>query len=226
MRRLHAVGKHEKFVASGLYAYRENGVDIRLREQWSIHEVGGGAHFIRADVDGREHDGHSTLIEALQTPDGCLERIDQQIFEPGSSRPVKLSYIMYDEHVELVVNHQDQRIENAITMPPEYGIFVYSQLISGFTIKRAVQQPEKITLLHVFLQEGNLAWGRFETAVNVLESEKLAVVDGRELPVDCLRWQEDVTVCVDQHGVNLHTESPTTQARLTQYARRPEPNPS
>ncbi len=225
MRRLHAVGKHEKFVASGLYAYQENGVTIGLQEHWSIHEVGGGAQFIRVDIDGRNYDGHSTLIEALRSPEGWFERIDQQIFEQINTKPFKLSHTFFDEHIELVVRHDGRRIEETIPMPTPYGLFLHSQLLAGFTLKHALRHSDKVMLLHIIVQDGSLSWLRFETVVTALKSAMIRV-DGRELSSYCYEWQDEVTACIDQFDVTLHAENLTGQVLLTQYARRPEPKPA
>ena len=76
MRYLHPVQGHEKFVASGIYQFFKEGVELRKTEEWAIHEHPDGERFIRVDADYRMEEGKSILLEALQTAKGEIVRFD------------------------------------------------------------------------------------------------------------------------------------------------------
>ena len=206
------------------YAHTPAAVESALQEHWSIHEVG-GAQFIRVDIDGRAVDGHSTLIEALRTPAGHFERIDQQLYERANARPGKLSHTFFEDRVELVGLVDDHRSEAVLTMPPGYGLFSESWLLTGFTIQQAAQKAGRITVLRTGLQGETINYSQMTLTAVALGQETITVT-GHELVADCYRWQDTAAICLDQHGVLLRADTPTAQIRLSQYARRPEPNPS
>lgn len=216
MRRLHTVAKHEKFVASGLYTCFESGSANGLREQWSMHEIG-GAQFIRVDVDGRDYDGYSILAEALMNPAGGFERIDQHHYAQANSKPRKMHYTFFDDHVELVSTLGEQRFEDRVTMPAGFGLLSSSWLLTGLMIRQA----GKITLLRVDVQVDHFQWSRVEAEANLLGLETIDI-GGQEFAASCYQWRQETTVCVDPYGVLLRAETPGTHVRLSHYARRPE----
>ena len=119
MRRLHVVGQHEKFVASGVYKVYAGDEPTGLIESWSIHEVGASAQFIRVDVDGRDFDGCSKLMEALLNPDGRFERVDEQLYGAQAPDPVKTSYTFFDDRVEILRLEKNDQSESTVELPPE-----------------------------------------------------------------------------------------------------------
>lgn len=95
MRYLHPVSLREKFIASGTYVfYNSAGALLPDVEHWSVHEVGEGAHFFRADHDGRAGNGPSFLTEALLRPDGGIERFDLRAYG-GEHEPIKVARAVY-----------------------------------------------------------------------------------------------------------------------------------
>ena len=224
MRRLHTVGKHEKFVASGVYKHVELGVATGLREHWSIHDVG-GAQFIRVDVDGRDYDGRSILIETLRNPAGQFERVDEHHYSPAAAKPQKISHTFFDDHVELIGLLDNQRIEETVMMPAGYGLFSHSWLLTGMTIQHTLQQTGTIMLLRLDMQTASFAWTRVEAAVESLGQKSIQIGE-RDVTAQCYRWQNNMIACVDPFGVILCAETPAAQIVLTQYARRPEPKPA
>ncbi len=103
MRYLHVIQPHEVFVASGLYRYTRDGEALNVREQWTLHELPGGARFIRVDEDGRDEDGLSILSEALISPDGTIERFNVQSFNPKDDaiQLLRADYSFNDDYVQI-----------------------------------------------------------------------------------------------------------------------------
>ena len=89
MRYLHPVQSHEKFVASGIYKFFKNGVELRKTEEWTIHEHPDGEKFIRVDADSRFEDGMSVLLEALQNKEGQVVRFDVNYNNPKFEGGIK-----------------------------------------------------------------------------------------------------------------------------------------
>ena len=102
MRRLHATGRRERFVASGVYQTGEG-----LRESWSIHEVGSGAQFIRVDRDGRGCGRRSLLQEALRNANGTLERVDQQLYGLDGHLEARLRCTRFQNAAEIDLESGD-----------------------------------------------------------------------------------------------------------------------
>lgn len=222
MRRLHVVGKHEKFVASGMYWIYAGDEPTGLVEHWSIHEVG-GAQFIRVDVDGRDFDGSSTLMEALRTPDGQFERVDVYFYEASRSQPVKVSYTFFEEHIEIVRPMNSGVCDESIEMPRNYGVWMNSSIMQGFTVAQAARHNHPVPLFRSMIEDGELTYST--TAVlhlTPLGDEQIQVA-GREINVTGYSWNENAAMWLDQHQILVKSTAPSTQMLLAQYARRPEP---
>ena len=89
MRYLHPVAVHEKFVASGLYRFYEEGVELKRTESFQIHEHQDGSQLIRVDEDARFLDGKSILLEAFQAENGQIERFDIVYDNPKFENGIK-----------------------------------------------------------------------------------------------------------------------------------------
>jgi hypothetical protein len=76
MRYLHPVQAHERFLASGCYRFVKNGEALRRTESWAIHSHPDGEKFVRVDLEAREEEGKSILVEALLDRDDALARLD------------------------------------------------------------------------------------------------------------------------------------------------------
>ena len=115
MRRLHATGLRERFVASGVYVQPDG-----LREHWSAHEVGAGALFLRVDVDGRASGGGSLLQEALRNAEGYFERIDQQLYGADGHPGARLRCTRFSNHAVLSLECGESQSEERIDMESDY----------------------------------------------------------------------------------------------------------
>ena len=216
MRQLHVVGKHEKFVASGLYRVYAGETPTGLEEHWSVHETGGGAQFIRVDVDGRNFDGTSCLMEALLTPDNRFERIDLHFYE--HSQPLKSSYVLFDDHIDILYTAEGTLNEQSVTLPAGYSVFTRSRIINGFAL--AAQQEGEATFFMPSAGSGYTV-----TAVTLTRlGEKMATVAGHNsIPVQGYRGPNETVFWLDGYRVLVFEESVAGKALLTRYARRPEP---
>jgi hypothetical protein len=223
MRRLHVVGKQEKFIASGIYRTYAGGEVTGLAEHWSIHEVGDGAQFIRVDVDGRVYDGSSRLIEALRTPEGQFERVDEHIYHENSSQPIKLSYTLFDEYVEVLQSTGKGLQDNRVDMPSDYGVWLMSDLLMGFTIAHAALQQYPILLFHPYFEDDELIYSTTGQLNLTQIDEKMLQVSGREINVTGFKWNYNIEAWLDRHDILMVSKVSDVETVLTRYARRPEP---
>jgi hypothetical protein len=222
MRRLHVVGQHEKFVASGVYRVLAGDEPTGLVEHWSIHEVGDGAQFIRVDIDGREFDGGSTLMEALLNPDGHFERVDEHLYEGQSHDPIKTSYTFFDNRVEILRTVKNDLYEKAVELPSGYGAIVESQVLTGFAVVLAVRNEDETPMFSLRHSNAEINWTIHAIKPQYV-GQKIMGVSKQEVSVTGYRWGNEITIWQDQHGVTVSADTAESKTVLTQYARRPEP---
>ena len=104
MRYLHPVQAHEKFVASGEYAFAKDGKSLNKTESWTIHELGDGSKFIRLDSDAREEEGKSLLAELLITRADDVMRFDLRYENDqfqGGVRSLSATYSLVDQVMQV-----------------------------------------------------------------------------------------------------------------------------
>ncbi|MBZ0299239.1 MAG: hypothetical protein K8J31_05855 [Anaerolineae bacterium] len=236
MRRLHQVGKHEKFVASGIYAQLQQDTPTGLVESWSIHDIG-GAQFVRVDRDGRLTDGRSILGEFLRTPEGRIERVDMQAYGgPGdATRLIRMSYIFYEARVEVIriVNH-GQRSETEVALLPGFGIEVSFSILTGFMIAQAAsQKADSLPIfapVDIFTDPGDYTGAVRQVARPCLQGEDVLDIAGKLFPVYRYQWAVEAggqvaTFWLDAQDTLLRSQTDDADTMvLTQYARRPEPH--
>jgi hypothetical protein len=230
MRRLHAVGQHEKFVASGVYEFEQAGVKIGLMEYWSIHEVG-GAHFIRVDVDGRAYDGRSRLYEALLNPDGRFERVDVRAYGSAEDvvKEVRASYTFFDEQVDIIrVVNRNARFEESVRMPSGYVAHFGSKLLYGTMVPHTSVNQSQVRMFiadHNFTDLPRAFTGR------ELAPESYQFMGEEQIKVGHVAYSARLyrsscaNVWLDEHNILLCEQSASQTVALTQYARRPELKP-
>ncbi len=136
MRTIHPVPLSEKFVASGLYRHYADDKPMGLVEHWSIHEQADGGKFIRVDVDGREHNGWSHLIEAYVGAESKqIERFDVHAYGPKGFN-AKAAYTLEDGKVLVGRSVKAEPREYAeLDMPDGGRLFPYSTLFYGWVSK-------------------------------------------------------------------------------------------
>jgi hypothetical protein len=226
MRRLHAVGKQEIFVASGLYEFEQNGAKIGLTESWSIHEVG-GAQFIRVDQDGRTHDGRSILYEALRNPNGELERVDLRAYGNAQDafKEIRASYTFFEDHVEIirVVNRLD-RYDNYFEIPAGYVIQPGAIILNGMMIPQMNRNEVIIFAIDANFTDLNFAFEGYGRRAGSMELIDRVQIEQNGKPYSARLYQsENKRVWLDPFDILLREEFASQIITLRQYARRPEP---
>lgn len=235
MRRLHVVGKHERFVASGVYHHYQNGQQNGLVEYWSIHEIG-GAQFIRIDRDGRMDDGRSVLYEALRSPEGGIERVDVRAYGNSTDliRHVNASCIFFDDRVEIIrVVNSNERFEDEVIVPPGYVIDMQASILRGFTTRQREKAAARPVVAFALDYDFSDVSETFKGAAR--EICQMEVIDTTSIniagrPVEAHTYQSvdcrdtPVQILLDRWDVLLAQRDPQLMITLTQYARRPEPD--
>jgi hypothetical protein len=222
MRRLHVVGKHEKFVASGVYKVFAGDNPTGLVEHWSIHEVGHGAQFIRVDVDGRDFDGDSALMEALLNPDGRFERVDMRLYDKQGRDQIKTSYTFFDNRVEIFLTVKNDVRETIVELPAGYAAFVGSRILAGRAVDLVVRSEDETQIFFPRYSDSEIKWSIRPIKPRSV-GQKVLTVSKREIEVIGYRWSDDMTIWQDQYGITISADTAESKTLLTQYARRPEP---
>lgn len=208
MRYLHHVAAHEAFVASGEYRYVRGETPLAVKEQWTIHELAGGARLLRVDEDGRDEDGLSILSEALVSPQGRIERFNVQSFNSRDPqiKLFKADYSFYEDYVQIGRTVQGQEreyiefplIENCL-------LYIKQSLYMGYTIRDILARDKQRA--HVFTppllsgQEDHLQ----KLEVRAHDTETVMV--GNK-PVDANKYQlaDDVFYWLDAHHIPVQRE--------------------
>ncbi len=229
MRRLHPVGKHEKFIASGIYRQYEGESAAGLVEYWSIHETG-GAQFMRIDQDSRAADGRSVLMEVLRSPEGSIERVDLHAYGRAGDavRQAKASYNFFEDRSEIIRIVNNQQYQEEISLPAGWVLDIGPALLFGLMVPRmAAAGSAQITAFAPLWQ--------FHDPQHALEGTLRALPPFRyadTLTIERMgrSWQarlyqtmnEDTQIFLDDYDILLERSTPPLTTRLTQYARRPE----
>lgn len=212
MRRLHVVGKQEKFVASGVYRVYADDEPTGLVEHWSIHEVGDGAQFIRVDIDGRDVDGGSTLMEALLNPDGAFERVDRHDYQQHSSKPGKMSYTFFADYVELVSGVADSE---RLSLAQGYAAVAASLILMGFALVGA-QNRIFPTMSSDICPDGHWDY----------QGQERLSMSGHDIDTRHYACSQTSAVWLDEYDVLMCLVTGQKRMILTQYGRRPELKPN
>ena len=215
MRRLHATGLRERFVASGVYAQTGG-----LQEHWSAHEVGAGALFLRVDCDGRAAGGPSLLQEALRNADGNFERIDQQFYAANGRPGARLRCTRFADHFELSLENVDCRREEHIDMGLDFVLVPSGILLAGMALAQALRLPQPVTILRMKLAADCFAWER-SYATASCEDRGVIQADGHALKARRCGWSDSPqSFWLDAHDVALRYEVAGQSFHLTHYSRR------
>ena len=215
MRRLHATGLRERFVAGGVYE-RPDG----LREHWSAHEVGAGAVFVRVDRDGRAAGEGSLLQEALRHPDGHFERIDQQLYDVDGRPAARLLCTRFADQAELALDESGCRREAQVDLGPEGVIVAPGILLAGLALARAVRLARPVPRLQLRAKATGFAWERVTGETRCAARGKVTVA-GREIEARRCGWRDSgQDYWLDAQDVALRCEDEAQTYCLTQYARR------
>lgn len=215
MRRLHATGPRERHVAGGLYLLPDG-----AQEHWSIHEVGDGAHFIRVDRDGRAADGRSLLQEALRSPCGQIERIDQQLYGRDGRPAARLRCTRFGDRAEIALEGMTGQRSLRLDLAPDYVLLAPGVLLSGLALARASRMKQPVSLLRLSCDGDDFAWKRCTASARCGGRSSLET-GGRALEARPCVWSgSEVRHWLDGLDVTLRRETGARRVELTRYSRR------
>jgi hypothetical protein len=207
VRRLHVVGKQERFIASGRYVQSSAETASGWIEPWSIHDVG-GAWLIRVDNDRRKGDGGSVLLEALVGPDG-FHRIDRHTYASQAAQPTKVAAVFYDRSVE--ITEELGQVES-LRLTGDSSLWLGGWILLGMAAFRAAQ---------VIIWQGSAAQST-SLPVRELGTETVSI-DQHAHHARALRLgDEGQLLWLDDQGILLRLESNSEKVILKDYARSPE----
>lgn len=215
MRRLHATGPRERFLASGVYEQPDG-----LLEHWSIHEVGQDAWFVRVDRDGRAGGQCSLLQEALRNGEGFFERVEQQLYGPDGRPLSRLRCTRFSQAMEMVESGRFGQLETRVDLETDALIVPPGSLLSGMALARAARIPQPLSRLKLTRRKERWAW-RLLGAEACCSQDAAVCIDGRQIQASRCSWQCSAErVWLDRHDVALLLEDGTRSIRLRRYARR------
>ncbi|MCY4022697.1 MAG: hypothetical protein OXF32_04540 [Anaerolineaceae bacterium] len=215
MRRLHATGRRERFVASGVYLTGGG-----LREYWSIHEVGGGAQFIRVDRDGRGCGRRSLLQEALRNANGTLERVDQHLYGLDGHLEARLRCTRFQNAVEIDLETGAGPCRVELPSAGDRLLLMPGILLAGMALSQAAEMPQPVDALLVTQGGDGFAWER-QTLEACCGPPVPAMVGAGNRKARSCKWSEfDRTFWLDPHDITLRLEDEMCRIELSRYARR------
>jgi hypothetical protein len=197
MRYLHSVGPLERFVASGSY-----GDD----EQWSIHQHPDGSFFYR--VDSERH-GAVALMEAWQSPEGRVERVEIVMFNAPEFKRGKLSYSVIEDQLEAgyQIGHDSRHQFDEMALPDGAVLALDCWLFMGLTVNAliVVTPPPLLAGEPVFRAQTVEPQGAAEISVN-----------SRPVPTHAYTVNGVTRLWVDAFGVPVKVNDVT----ISRYARQ------
>jgi hypothetical protein len=168
MRRLHAVGAAEVFVASGTYIAPQ-----AATEQWTIHAVGAG-RLVRAD----HADAHGyTLHEVLVDEQGLVIRHNAEAFDARGRRQHKRALLAADDGLHFTIvgaeTHDQSLPADAST------VYVPDVWLMWGLIIRATSRMTPLRMLNSRLQQA---------APPVWQGARVVEAGGRVLELDAYHF--------------------------------------
>lgn len=207
MRYLHNIAAHETFVASGTYRYFCDDELLDVNEAWTLHELQGGATFIRVDEDGRDEDGLTILSEALLNPDNKVERFNVQSFNAKDVElpDFKADYVFADSYVQIGRKVQGQEREySEFDLMEGAQVYIKQTVYMGYTIRDVLNNGGTANVFSPQL----LAIGGSQLQkiiVDTVGDETLQV--GRK-SIETTKYQiaDDVFYWVDEHFIPIQRQ--------------------
>lgn len=225
MRHLHAVQAHEIFVASGVYRYTRDGTPLDVREQWTMHELSGGATFIRVDEDGRDEDGLGILSEALLSPDDTIERFNVQSFNSKDDKIplLRANYSFNADYVQISTRlGSDERQHSEFALRENTVIYIKQTIFMGYTIQQVLAQGGEA---NVFTPQIIASDDSHLLKMMVKERGSESVTIGkREIAATKYQIADNVFYWIDENNVVLKRQYTVDdvphECILTNYAQR------
>lgn len=226
MRYLHPIAPHETFVAQGRYRYFEDDNLLPIDEQWTIHELKGGALLVRVDEDARRQDGLSVMTEALYNEQHQLERFNVVSDNPQDAAVdhFKADYAFMRDYVQV-----GRRIAHASHDYQEYKrlpdalIYIRQTIFLGYLIRDILQQGGKS---HVFAPQIFSYEACEMLRLQVVRHDEQTIMLGQRA-VQTTRYQiaDDMFYWVDTNHIVIqrqyHHDGKTYRVSVSDYAHRP-----
>ncbi len=243
MRYIRPTTAYEQFVASGVYTHYVDDQATALIEHWSIHEQPDGAQKIRVDMDGRQHNKTSLLIEAWQSSvdnGGHIERFDIHAYgqTQTSVNQVRATYMLVEGQIEVgfSINNQPRQYDE-IAIPAGTLLFPGTNLFLGKLLAETAQQTDsEVTIFSPdidFTDEATFVGRIVQFAVASRPDSDPITAAGRPITARHYQFQlpgadkkpVEMTAWVDDQHILLRCEQlpGNNYSLLTQYAHRPEP---
>lgn len=225
MRYLHTIAAHETFIASGVYRTYRAGTELPVREAWTLHELKGGANFIRVDEDARDEDGLSILSEALISPEGQIERFNVQSFSSKDSaiKLFKADYTFQPDYVQIGRKTAGQEHEyEEFQLQLDAVTYIKQTLYMGYTLRDILA---KGTSSHVFAPQ-LLSVGVNQMQKIIVQSKGTENLQVGRKKIAAFKFQiaDDVFYWLDEHHIPLQREyqyeGVAYQVKLTDYAHK------
>lgn len=240
MRYIHNIAGHETFIASGIYTFYTQQSDVRMTEEWSLHQQPDGSQKIRADHDARPINGSSLLVEVYRNTEGTLERFDLHYLGRPSTpiHDVTATYTLMNSYVHMgrTIN-QGARQYKEIAIPPDTLVFPPAQHFIGEIIAQMTSNPAGTVTIFTPEQDQveaeHFFTGRLDHwRVEFINKEQLTIA-GETLTTHCYQLttgqpanKADARIWLDADNLlrqAIYTkEEITWQVVLTQYAHRPQ----
>lgn len=244
MRRLHAVGLHEKFIASGKYHIANPSAAIddpnEAVEIWSLHVLPDSSQVLRADQ--QRLNGHFQIIELLRSADGHIQRVDTlaQYLRADGWIQDRTTYTCFADHVEIgqSLRHspggQVERWEAEQPLIEGFEVDAGAMGARGWLLLTAARQGcASVLTLPTVADDAACDSGaldaisrvRVETLCVRLGAVEPAVLHGRAIPAVEVMYgassdRYEGQALVDENAIMLLDVTRRRSARLVQYARK------
>ena len=208
MRYLHPVQAHERFLASGIYRFYRDGELLRRTESWAIHSHPDGEKFVRVDVDAREEEGKSILVEALLNSSDSLVRFDIRYENDrleGGIEHLQATYQLADERLQVGFSmNGDERKYIEVFVPRPAVIDVPLLVFRGGAITRLAQRRNDGIAVYVpMFEHAQLFPGVLQNAASTVEYVGEDVVNVGMRPISTRRYRyinKAASYWIDGHG--------------------------
>jgi len=223
MRYLHPVQAHERFAASGCYHFVINGVALRKTESWAIHAHPDGEKFLRVDVDAREEEGKSILMEALLSRDDALVRLDIRYenakFE-GGVKSLRATYQIAGDRLQVGYNMNGAERKYVEAEMPQDALIDIPLLVfrGGAVAKMAARYGKEITMYVPMFDHAQLFPGVLREVFSPVEyvGEEALYLGDRQIPTRRYRYvNKAATYWVDRHDTIIKRVNSYRQQEFT-----------